>query len=460
MTPVETAVNSVRGAIASFHPRAMPRLARVHYRREAGAWLLISTMMGAVAAGVVSVIAKNAYADAVPEKWLNVAVALLTGAGAYAHLSSFLWASLSHGLNKIRFLTGLQVAAAALVAMIALAPTTGWGLVMFTVGAVLTQICWSGVVTLRSTVWRANYARNARAKMAGKIATFQAFAMVGSSLCIGVAMRYNPDAFHFLYPLAAVFGLTGAGLYSRMRMRGHRALLAAENRDENGRSQARSLPHLWRIVRRDRPFRYYLILMMILGFGNHMANAPLVIMLRDVFGYGYLVGILITASIPILMMPMSIPIWAPMLDRMHIADFRAVHSWMFVLTIGVLLLAATLHLPALLWVAAVLRGLAFGGGVLGWNLGTHDFASDADASLYMGVHVTLTGARGLVAPILAVALYNQLNAWQDGAGQWVFAICLGLVIIGAIGFAALKGRMSSDPHVTEVARSAPPREGV
>lgn len=460
MTAVETAINSVGKAVGSFHPSAMPPLARVHYRREAVAWLLISTMMGAVAAGVVGVIAKNAFAGSVSEKWLNIAVALLTGAGAYAHLSSFLWASLSHGRNKIRFLTGLQIAAAGLVAMIALAPTTGWGLVMFTVGAVLTQICWSGVVTLRSTVWRANYARNARAKMAGKIATFQAFAMAGSSLLIGLAMRTNPDAFHLLYPLAAVFGLAGAGLYSRMRMRGHRALLAAEKREEGGRSQARSLRHLWRVVRRDQPFQYYLVLMMILGFGNHMANAPLVIMLRDVFDYGYLAGILITASIPIIMMPLSIPIWAPMLDRMHIADFRAVHSWMFVLTLGVLLLAATLHLPALLWVAAVLRGLAFGGGVLGWNLGTHDFASDADASLYMGVHVTLTGVRGLVAPILAVGLYHQLNTYRDGAGQWVFAVCLGLVIIGAIGFVLLKRRMAADERVIEIAEAASPRDAV
>jgi hypothetical protein len=438
----------------------MPRLARVHYRREAGAWLLISMMMGAVAGGVVGVIAKNAFAGAVPEKWLNVAVALLTGAQAYAHLSSFLWASLSHGRNKIRFLTGLQVAAAALVAMIALAPLTGWGLVMFTVGAVLTQSCWSGVVTLRTSVWRANYARNTRAKIAGKIATFQALAMSGSALLIGLAMRTNPDAFHLLYPLAAVLGLTGAGLYSRMRMRGHRALIAAEERDEEGRTQSRSIRHLWRIMRSDQAFRSYLILMMILGFGNQMANAPLVIMLRDIFDYGYFAGILITASIPIIMMPLSIPIWAPMLDRMHIADFRAVHSWMFALTIAVLLLAVSLHLPGLLWVAAVLRGLTFGGGVLGWNLGTHDFATDANASRYMGLHVTLTGVRGLIAPIAAVGLYDLFNAWHEGAGRWVFAICLGFVTIGALGFVLLKGRMSRDPYVAEVARTAPARDGV
>ena len=124
MTPVDATIGAVRAAVGSFHPAAMPRLARAHYRREVIAWLLISTMMGAVTGGVVGVIAKNAFAGQVPEHWLNISVALVTGAQAFAHLSSFLWASLSHARHKVRFLVGLQVAAAVLVAMIALAPIT------------------------------------------------------------------------------------------------------------------------------------------------------------------------------------------------------------------------------------------------------------------------------------------------------------------------------------------------
>ena len=95
---------------------SLPRLARAHYRREVVAWLLISTMMGSVTGGVIGVIVKNAYAGRVPEQWLNVAVALVTGAQAFMLLTSFLWASLSHGRHKIRFLASLQAAAAILVA--------------------------------------------------------------------------------------------------------------------------------------------------------------------------------------------------------------------------------------------------------------------------------------------------------------------------------------------------------
>jgi hypothetical protein len=53
---------------------------------------------------------------------------------------------------------------------------------------------------------------------------------------------------------------------------------------------------------------------------------------------------------------------------------------------------------------------AFAGGKLGWNLGHNDFASDDQSTLYMGIHVTLTGVRGLIAPLAGVASTSTLRA--------------------------------------------------
>ena len=422
----------------------MPPLARAHYRREVVAWLLISTMMGAVAGGVVGVIVKNAFAGKVPDQWLNLSVALVTGAQSFAHLTSFLWASLSHGRHKIRFLVGLQLAAAGLVAAIALAPVNVAGLVMFTVGAVLIQACWSGVVTLRTTVWRANYPRNARARTAGKIATFQAIMMFLSSIIVGLTMRWNPGAFHLLFPLAAAFGLIGAAVYSRMKMRSHRLLLANERWGREDGSSTVDLLKMWRILRDDKLFRRYMGAMFIFGIGNLSASSLLVIVVRDAFGYEYLAGIAVTASIPILIMPLSIPFWSKLLDRMHILRFRSIHCWSFITAnLAILIAVLTLWHP-LLWAAAVIRGLSFGGGMLGWNLGHHDFTTAASSSQYMGIHVTLTGIRGLIGPLAAVALYELFNEWSPGAGAWVFALCLGTNLIGAALFILLKRTLDDE----------------
>jgi hypothetical protein len=444
VSPVEATISSVTRAIGSFHPAAMPRLARLHYRRELLAWIFLPIMMGAVEGGVTSVLAKNAFAGAVPERWLNIAVAILSGAPAFANVTSFLWASLSHGRHKIRFLVGLQIAAVVLIAQVGLAPRNGIGLLMLLLAGVGARVCWSGVVTLRATVWHANYPRHVRARMAGKLTTVQAIMLAGVGLAIGLAMSSDERSYHVLYPLVAGCGLVGAMLYSRMRMRGHAAIVGSEQREVEERTKLMSPLQIWRVLQHDKPFRRYMTAMFIFGIGNLSIAAPLVIMLRDVFGYGYLAGILIMATIPIIMMPVSIPFWSRILDRRHIIRFRVIHSWAFVLTTLCVVIAALSREPAFLWVAAVMKGIAFGGGVLGWNLGHHDFASQEKSSQYMGVHVSLTGVRGLIGPPAAVGLYELLELWRPGGGAWVFVVCLAITIAGAIGFFLLSRSMGSE----------------
>ncbi|MCH7645669.1 MAG: hypothetical protein IH788_00540 [Nitrospinae bacterium] len=141
-------------------------------------------------------------------------------------------------------------------------------------------------------------------------------------------------------------------------------------------------------------------------------------------------------------MAVTIPAWARLMDRVHIVHFRAIHSWVAVAVAATMLLGALLREPSLIWVAAALRGVTFGGGMLAWNLGHHDFAPLADASRYMGVHVTLTGVRGLIAPFGAVGLYELLNSFSAGAGAWVFAVCVALTATGAVGFGFMHRAMA------------------
>ena len=214
MSPLQLAIDKVGRAVASFHPRTLPLLLRAHYGRELGAWCLLPLMLGALEGGVVAVIAKTVFSASVHTRWLNLAVAILVGAPAFANVVSFLWAAASHGRPKIRFLVALQVAVAVCVALIAVAPAAPIGLFGFTAGVVVARMCWSGVVALRSTVWRANYPRRVRASLAGKLATVQALAMTLAAAGIGLAMTADPGAFRLLFPLAAVVGLAGAWVYS------------------------------------------------------------------------------------------------------------------------------------------------------------------------------------------------------------------------------------------------------
>ena len=79
-------------------------------------------------------------------------------------------------------------------------------------------------------------------------------------------------------------------------------------------------------------------------------------------------------------------------------------------------------------------GVGRGGGALAWNLGHNDFASEERSVDYMSVHVTLTGIRGLIAPLAGVGLYGFLEASQPGTGAWSLALPFLLTLTGALGF--------------------------
>jgi hypothetical protein len=432
---VATAISAIGRGVVATPLIDVPLVSRVLYARELVVWMILPMMMGAVEGGAVGVLAKNAFADAVAAPRLNLAVAIISGAPALANITSFIWIWLSHGKHKIRFLFGLQIAAVILIGSIALVPISGAGLVLLTIGVAGARVCWAGVVTLRTTVWRANYPRHARASLAGRFAAIQAVMMTLTVLVLGFALNANPEAFRFVYPAAATIGLAGAWVYRRLRVRRHQALLRAELEASEPIAMANPLA-LRRVLMNDPSFRRYMTCMFVFGTGNVMVMAPLIVVLKDRLDMSPLGALMITSALPLLLMPPSIPTWSRLLDRVHIVRFRAIHSWAFVCSTALVLAGAVAEVPALLWLAAAAKGVAFGGGVLGWNLGHHDFAPRALASQYMAVHVTLTGLRGVIAPIIGIAIYQGLEWATPGTGVWVFAVCLAISTTGAIAFVA------------------------
>ena len=60
-------------------------------------------------------------------------------------------------------------------------------------------------------------------------------------------------------------------------------------------------------------------------------------------------------TIPLLLLPLSIPLWSRLLARVHILQFRAVHSWAFVAATATVLIATLTMQPWLLFLGATLK---------------------------------------------------------------------------------------------------------
>lgn len=420
-------------------PSHVHPLPRAQMPRELRTWSMFGLTLGAVEGGVLGVIVNSSFDQVVEEFWLHLAVALVAGAPSFSNLLSLFWAGHSHGRHKIAYMLRLQALTLACVLLAAFSPLNTPGLVWFVFCTILARVAWSGVITLRSTVWRANFPRHIRATLAGKLATFTSVLMAVSGMIAGKWLEYDAMSFRWVFPLAAGFGLIGLYAYRKTGIRGHKVLLKKEREIDR---VAVGLGEAFRILKRDRAYRGYMLGMFVFGSGNLMLTAPLILLLNEQ-GISATTQVLITSSIPLVVIPLTIPFWAKRLDGMHVVAFRAMHSWVFVLAHSCLLTGALTHIVFFYWLGAALLGTGYAGGLLGWNLGHHDFAPPEKAAQYMGIHVSLTGLRGLIMPIVGVSVFNLLAAYGHGWQDYTLALSLLLVICGTVIFTRLKAGLKN-----------------
>ena len=442
-----------------------PMMARQSYAAEL---VTASTFPMAVAmleAGVIGVLAKKTFQVSEFE------LATIMAAPIFANLTSFMWAMLARGRRKVRFITAIQTAVLLFLVGISFLPTVRPGPTLLVVAVVLARCALAGMVTLRSTVWRQNYPQALRAQITGRFTVMASLIMAAGPLAGFFIQDVSPDSFRWLYRAVAVIAAVGVVSFSRIRLRGERYLLAFEKQPA-AKPQPRGEPGhvyafepgaepvqrhtVWTILREDHDYRWYMVWQFVGGMANLLGNFALIrliIQLTDGMKYEYAVSILITTTIPMAVAMMTVPIWARYLDGVHIARFRTRQGLFW---IGAQFGTWLAGLTGVVWwlgLPRVIDGASRGGGMLAWNLGHNDFADRRMVPLYMGIHVTLTGVRGFLAPYLALTL---LYGWSpdvlpgltipgfSGLGIHVFLVTTLLAVIAEIGFIRLRNKVENN----------------
>jgi len=471
--------SAARAAVGSFNPSRVPIMARHNYRRELIGACAFPFALVLFEGSVLSVLVRIGFEGVAPNVMLNTIAAFIGVVPALANLSSFFWVRLVHGRDKIRTITRIQLVMLGAAMMLMLAPRNEIGLVMIAGAALCARVCWAGFTTIRSTVWRNNYRAGIRARITGR------FAMVGPTLIAllalglgsvidfvgqaqGWARAWGLDGagstdwawavFRVAVPAGAAVALIGTVAWRGIRVREHRRLIRLERETSQAEAPSFNPWQMRGVMLRDKDFDKFMTAQFLLGLGNIMSFSMLAIVLREVFEAGNFRSLIVSTAISLLVMPMAVPFWAKLLDGVHIARFRSIHSWVFVVALGVLFYGCLTRQFWPLYVFAALRGVAFGGGALAWTLGHLDFAGEHNASTYMGVHVTLTGVRGVLAWVGGVALYEGLESVSPGAGVWVFVVCGSLTTLGALGFVALARDLTKRGAIGQRGRRVTPAD--
>jgi len=387
----------------------LPRMAAALVPRELATWSLTAVALGALEGGLLGVIVKNQFAGVATPIVVNFAVAVVAAAPSFSNLASFLFASFAAGRDKLALLGKLMLMMGACLVVMALPGTTAAGLAVFCIAAVLARVAWSGILVVRAAVWRANYVRAWRARVTARIVKLASLLMAAYSALIGVLLDWRPDAFRPAFVIGGASALFGALVVRKSRLRRQRQLIAAELAEQTVQGRRLSLPVL----------------------------PMLVILLNERLNLDQMDQVMVTSSLPLLVFFFSVSFWARLLDRRHIFSYRAFHSWFFAAASLLFMVAVITAQTALLWPASVILGGAFAGGSLGWNLGHNDFSNDGNASHYMAIHVTLTGLRGLVMPLVGVGFYEYLSVSHPGYASWALLLPFSLTFSGALIFVFL-----------------------
>jgi hypothetical protein len=234
-------------------------------------------------------------------------------------------------------------------------------------------------------------------------------------------------------------------------MRGEEARSAPPLGSERARGPRGSV---FAVLREDPHYARYLVWQSILGASNMMIEPAVVILVSRELAASTAMSVALITAIPVGLGVLLLPLWAALVDRMHVAEFRAKHSWLWAISQAATGVGALLD--SLAWVAAgrILLGIARGGGTLAWNIGHNDFAKPERAGAYMGLHATLTGLRGAIAPFVGIALYAGVSASDlpggislpalPAIGGWMMILAAALSAISTLGFAALHRTIVAD----------------
>ena len=439
-----------------FRTRHQPYMVRHSYRHE---------MRSALTFPLAASLAEGSFTGVIAAKNFGAGVVLMsviTAAPMFGNIMALLWSDLSLGRRKVPLVNLLQLGVVLMIGSVALTAylPSGWNGWVFAIQIIIARVLASGIITIRSSIWRANYPRQLRGQLTSRIATVATFVLALTTFAGSYLLDQDHRAFVYLYPAAALLGAIGIWQFSRIRVRREVALRREEDQLYAPRPESMSqtdeanvmnygpasrvrfvklFAQAFRILRDDKKFRDYQRWQMLSGFSFMMFGPALLYMVSTEMTdpkKDYLLATLVLQIIPMVVSLLATQAWAPLFDRVHITTFRVYQCSVSVIAQLVLFAGAMYGLKfnetmglAIVAFSQVLIGVSNGGGNLAWNLGHNDFAPPGESATYMGVHVMLTGLRGCFAPFFGSWLYVM-----PGVGRNVFLLAALVCSAALFGF--------------------------
>jgi MFS family permease len=427
----------MRRAVFPFRlPAELPPEARATYRLD-----LVSNVLRGLFFGIfllAGIIAKKALGAS------HLEVGLIAALPSASALFSVYWGHLAHNRRKRPFILWPGVIGRGLLVLTPFVSTSGSFVLLASLSFVLASVS----VPAQNGIYRLIYPQALRGAVVGKIRAGFLAGSISAAMASGVLLDHDASLFRVLMPIAGLLGALSSIVFALIRFPDGEPptkLPSGWNRTGlKGLASFRWLSFLsgypfylssiparlaaplrgtLTILREDKPFARYLLCYFLHGSGNLLMLAINPIFFVETLHLDYSRGASALVAIPELLMLLTSGFWGRKLDRM--SPYR-LNGILTTILAGAPLALFFASSPAWAYGGQVFYGLSMSGLNLTWILGVLYFASETAVPVYLGIHITLTGIRGLLAPLVAIALYETLGP------RAVYAASFALIAISGI----------------------------
>lgn len=299
-------------------------------------------------------------------------------------------------------------------------------------------------IPLRNRVMQANYPAGQRSRIFSRFAAASSFMVLGASLAYGWFLDLEPSNWRWLFLFIALAGLVDRLIWSTIPQNPHfvhtRPGISSPvwmGGFPRWHKLAQPLQRMHKVLDGNRQFFRWEMQFMLYGLAFFIILTVLPGFLVEGLGLSYSEISRGQVALSRLGGVLILPAMGAFHDRYNPAAFCSrIFGFLALFPLFMILCWWLPDGPLRLlpyYTGFFLQGMAMSGVMVAWTMSSLAFAGNEDGALYQSIHVTLTGFRGMVGPLLGWAI----KTWFG----WTAAFALAtLLLIAASWLMGRQGR--------------------
>lgn len=304
------------------------------------------------------------------------------------------------------------------------------------------------LIPAQNSIYQKNIHSSRRAKVYGYTISLGMLVSVAVTFVAGRILDLHEQHFRWILVATGVAGFISSALLSMIKLQEPIIEGPCVKEKINLRKMLTDpIKRTLTLMKRNKAFAAFERDFSIYGMGFIMMQPIIPIYMVDKLQLSYTNNFLAKGILSQIGMLVLSPLIGKLHDRLHpfrfiAASFALLMVFPLLFVLSSLWAGESVLAVIIVFIAYTIFGIAMAGVNLSWNMSSIFFAGNEDASMYQSVHVTMTGIRGLIAPVLGFSLLKILGL------NSVFFVAAGF--LGLASIMSMRDYHRFKHHVAEI----------